>query len=82
METPGEVKRAAIEYRDQAIAVATERMKDGQWAAVARVAHHTRSAEDIFPVPVPDRRFTTEEEAREFGIKMARDWIDENMPHP
>jgi hypothetical protein len=80
MEAPGEVKRDAIEYRDYTIALATERMREGDWAVVARVVHTTRMGEDIFPVPVPDRRFPTEEEARTFGAEVARRWIDDNAP--
>lgn len=76
----GTVHRDSTEYRDYAIATTTERMRDGNWAVVARAVHHTHTAEDIFPVPVPDRRSATEDEAREFGIQFARAWIDENMP--
>ena len=80
MAAPGNVNRDSTEYRDYAIAVATEQMKDGDWAVVARAVHHTATAEDVFPVPVPDRRFPTEPEAREFGIQAAREWIDKNAP--
>jgi hypothetical protein len=80
MEGPGDVKRDATAYRDYDISVATERMNDGAWAVVARAVHRTPTAEDIFPVPVPDRRFPTEQEAREFGTRVARDWIDANAP--
>jgi hypothetical protein len=55
-------------------------MADGQWAAVARAVHQRGAASDVFPVPVADRRFATEEDAREFGFAVARRWIDENTP--
>ena len=76
----GDVKRDCTEYRDYDISVATERMKDGAWAVVARAVHHTPTAEDVFPVPVPDRRFSTEHEAHDFGVQVAREWIDQNTP--
>ena len=78
--TPGDVKRDATEYRDYTISVATERMKSGDWAVVARAVHHSPTAEDIFPIPVPEKQFSTQQEAREFGIDCARQWIDENTP--
>lgn len=80
MDAPGEVRRDSTEYRDYEIAVATERMKDGEWAVVARAVLQTPTAHDVFPVPVPDRRFPTEQEAREFGVEVARRWIDRNAP--
>jgi hypothetical protein len=81
MNAPDDVKRETTEYRDYTIAVTTERMQDGQWAVVARAVHQTPTANDVFPVPVPDRRFPSEHEARDFGIQVARDWIDQNTPN-
>ena len=80
MEIPGDVKRDTIDYRDYAISVATDRVRDGGWAVIARAVHQTETANDVFPVPVEDRRFPTEQEAREFGFQVARDWIDQNTP--
>jgi hypothetical protein len=78
--TPGDVKRTVTEYRDYDISVASECMQDGAWAVVARVVHRTPTAKEIIPVPVPDRRFPTEPEARDFGVQVAREWIDANAP--
>jgi hypothetical protein len=80
METTGEVSRNTTDYRDYTISVTTERMRDSTWAVVARAVHRTQTADDIFPVPVPDRRFATEQEALELGFQAARDWIDANSP--
>jgi hypothetical protein len=76
----GNVKRDSRQYRGYTISVVTELMDDGAWAAVARAVHETPTSSDVFPVPISDRRFPTEEDAREFGFKAARDWIDENTP--
>jgi hypothetical protein len=32
------------------------------------------------PLPVPDRTFPTEHEAREFGHTQARAWIERSLP--
>lgn len=80
MENAGDVKRDATDYREYTISVATERMKSGDWAVVARAVHRTPTADDVFPVPVPEKKFPTEQEAREFGMDVARHWIDENTP--
>jgi hypothetical protein len=80
MEAPGDVKRDTTEYHGYVISVVTERMQDGQWAVVARAVHQTPTANEVFPVSVPDRRFPAEQDAHDFGVKVARDWIDENAP--
>jgi hypothetical protein len=80
MESPGEVRRDVTEYGDYAITVATERMNDGAWAVVARAVHRTPTADEVFPVPVPEERFPTEEQARQFGVEVAQRWIDKNAP--
>ena len=82
MTAPSDVNRENTEYRGYDITVTTERLRDGAWAAVARAVRHTPTAEDIFPVPVPEARFPTEEQAREFAIDAARHWIDADAPPP
>lgn len=63
-------------YRGCDIAVVTERMGDGRWAVAAKVTHETAHALKVTPLPVPDRTFATEDEARQFGYAQAREWID------
>jgi hypothetical protein len=80
---PGPVERTArSEYKNCAISVATEQTASGQWAVVATVLHSTASAITPTPVPLPDRTFESEAAAREFGIRRAQEWIDENAPRP
>jgi len=53
---------------DYTIAVAAERMKDGKWSAVTT------------DLPISDTRFATEEEAENFELSRAREWIEKNAP--
>ena len=65
---------------DYSIAVATERMKDGQWSAVASVQQSTASGERNIGLPISDARFATEAEAETFEVTRAREWIEQNAP--
>jgi hypothetical protein len=47
---------------------------------VATVTHETTGSVQATPLPVPDRTFSTEDEAREFGHAQARDWIERSLP--
>ena len=48
---------------DYSIAVASERMKDGQWSAVTTIQQSTQTGERNIDLPISDARFATEEEA-------------------
>ena len=65
---------------DYRIAVATERMKDGKWSAVATIQQSTGSSERNIDLPISDARFATEAEAETFEVSRARTWIDQNTP--
>ena len=67
-------------YRGCDIAVATEQMQDGHWAAVATVTQSTGTARRNIDVPVPKERFATEADAEHFAVSMAKDWIEKNLP--
>ncbi len=67
-------------YGTYGIAIATEQMKDGKWAVVATVTDSTASAQRTIDLPVSAQRFDTESAAEEYGVAMAREWIDHNMP--
>jgi hypothetical protein len=66
-------------HRGCDISVVTERMRDGRWAVVAKVTHETADSVRVTPMPVPDRTFVTEDEARQFGYAQARDWIERSV---
>ncbi len=55
-------------------------MKDDKWAVVATVTQSTGSAQRNIDLPVPDQRFDSEADAENHGVRMAREWIDQNMP--
>ncbi|HET7875060.1 MAG TPA: hypothetical protein VFN71_06000 [Methylomirabilota bacterium] len=67
-------------YRNCDIAIATEQMKDGKWAVVATVTQSTGTAQRNIDLPVPDQRFDNEADAENYGVRMAREWIEQNMP--
>ncbi|MBI2526235.1 MAG: hypothetical protein HYY95_16930 [Candidatus Rokubacteria bacterium] len=67
-------------YRNCDIAIATEQMKDGKWAVVATVRHSTGTAQLNIDLPVQDQRFDSEADAETHGVRMAREWIEQNMP--
>jgi hypothetical protein len=73
-------EQTATRYRNCNISVVTERLGDGRWAVVATVTHETPGAVQATPLPVTDRTFSTEGEAREFGHAQARDWIEQSLP--
>ena len=62
------------------IAVATERMKDGKWSAVATIQQATETGERHIDLPISDTRFATEAEAETFEVTRAREWIERNTP--
>jgi hypothetical protein len=67
-------------YGGYNIAVTTEQMQDGNWAAVATVTQSTGTAQRNIDLPVPKERFATEADAENFGVKMAKEWIEKNIP--
>jgi len=62
------------------VAVASERMQDGRWSAVATVTHSTGTGQRVIDLPVTDERFDTEEAAERSVVKMAMEWIERNTP--
>jgi hypothetical protein len=65
---------------DYSIAVAAERMKDGKWLAVTTIQHATETGERNIDLPISTTRFATEEEAENFEVTRAREWIEKNAP--
>jgi hypothetical protein len=64
---------------DYAIAVVTERMKDGGWAVVASIKHQTPSGEQMIDLPIHDERYADQREAEEVGVRQGRDWLASNV---
>jgi len=64
----------------QRIAVAAEQMKDGKWSAVPNTQLSTPTGERNIDLPIADARFATEEEAENFEVNRAREWIEKNAP--
>ena len=62
------------------IAVVTEQMHDGNWAAVATVTQSSGTAERNIDLPVSKERFATEADAENFAISTAKEWIQKNIP--
>jgi hypothetical protein len=67
-------------YGGYDIAIATEEMSDGNWAAVATIFQSTDTARRNIDLPVPKERFATEGDAENFALRMAKEWIDKNLP--
>jgi len=67
-------------YGGYNIAVATEQMPDGNWAAVATVTQSTPTAQRDIDLPVPKERFATEGDAENYAVRMAKEWIEKNIP--
>lgn len=65
---------------DYSIAVASEKMRDGRWSAVATLQQSTPTGQRNIDLPVSDQRFDTEAEAERFVIDLAKAWIDHNEP--
>jgi hypothetical protein len=65
---------------DYRIAVASEKMRDGRWSAVATLQQSTSTGQRNIDLPVSDQRFDTEAEAERFVVDLAKAWIDQNSP--
>jgi hypothetical protein len=65
---------------DYSIAVASEKMRDGKWSAVATLQQSTSTGQRNIDLPVSDQRFDTETEAEQFVVELAKEWIDRNAP--
>jgi hypothetical protein len=64
---------------DYSISVVTEQLNDGQWAAAATVTHSGPTAQQVRQLDLPTRGFATEAEAREWAVRSAREWVEQNV---
>lgn len=67
-------------YGNCSIALATEEMNDGKWAVVVTVMQSTDTAQRNTDLPVTHERFSSEAEAEAYGLRSAKEWIDQNTP--
>ncbi|HSE04935.1 MAG TPA: hypothetical protein VLK35_12345 [Methylomirabilota bacterium] len=65
---------------DYSIAIVAERMKDGKWSAVTTIQQSTATGERNIDLPISDARFATEEEAEQFEVSRAQEWLERNTP--
>jgi hypothetical protein len=60
------------------IEVTTEQRPDGAWAAVATVQHETATGVSTTPLDLEGTEFPSESAALATGVRVAREWIDDN----
>jgi hypothetical protein len=61
------------------ITVVTEQLGDQGWAAVSTIHQFLDGATRTIDLPVSDKRFESQEAARDFGLRQATTWLDQNM---
>jgi len=61
------------------IEVTTEQRADGAWAAVATVQHETPTGVSTTPLDLAGADFPSESAALATGVRVAREWIDDNL---
>jgi hypothetical protein len=69
------------DYAGCEITVVTEKLGDESWAAVSTIHHFLNGATRTIDLPVSTRRFTSQADARDFGLRQAMSWLEGNMPH-
>ena len=62
------------------ITVVTEQLDDQAWAAVSTIHHFLDGATRTIDLPVSSKRFPSQADARDFGLRQAMTWLDRNMP--
>jgi hypothetical protein len=67
-------------YKGFDIALATEQMRDGKWGVVTTIKQSTDTAQRNIDLPVTHQRFDSQAEAEAYGVRTAREWIDQNTP--
>ena len=69
-------------HHDFTITVISEQRPDDTWTAVATVSRPAGGANLVQGVPLlegPAAEFSTEAEARDYALRAAEEWIDENL---
>ena len=60
------------------IEVTTEQRPDGAWMVVANVHHETSTGITTTPLDLSGAEFSSESAALATGVRVAREWIDDN----
>ncbi len=72
-------------HHDFTITVISERTPDDTWNALAAITRASGGAPLVRGVPLlegPAAEFSTEAEARDYALRAAEEWIDENLLPP
>lgn len=64
------------------ISVVTEKDPDGRWAVVASIVQTSEDAVRNIDLPVIDRRFESQADAEDFGLRQAEHWLERNELRP
>jgi hypothetical protein len=67
------------DYAGCEITVVTEQLGDRDWAAVSTIHHLLDGATRTIDLPVSSKRFESQADARDFGLRQATTWLDRNM---
>ena len=62
------------------ITVVTEQLGEQAWAAVSTIHHVLEGATRTIDLPVSSKRFESQGDARDFGLRQAMTWLERNMP--
>jgi hypothetical protein len=79
MSTEG---RMVARHHDFTITVISERRPDDTWTALAAVTRASGGAPLVRGVPLlegPAAEFSTKAAARDYALRAAEEWIDENL---
>ena len=68
------------DYAGCEVTVVTERLNDEAWAAVSTIHHFLDGATRTIDLPVSSKRFPSQADARDFGLRQAMTWLERNMP--
>ena len=68
------------DYAGCEVTVVTERLAEDAWAAVSTIHHFLDGATRTIDLPVSSKRFESQNDARDFGLRQAMTWLERNMP--
>jgi len=69
------------DYAGCEVTVVTERLGEEAWAAVSTIHHFLDGATRTIDLPVSSKRFPSQDDARDFGLRQAMTWLERNMPN-